>query len=189
MDWKGVLDKAISLGYRSHEAGTCGLHIHTNRTALGDSYDEQEATIAKILYFVERFWEQVLRASRRTTEQMNRWSARYGLKENPKDQIEYAKTTPLGRYACINLQNQHTVEFRMFRGTLKYKTFLATLQFVDEIVNVAIDLSADEMQRLSWGDFTVGIRRDEKPELINYLKQRQLLNEETVSIIESDGEI
>ena len=37
MPWKEVLDKARSLGYRSHQAGTCGLHVHVNRTAFGNT--------------------------------------------------------------------------------------------------------------------------------------------------------
>ena len=32
-----------------------------------------------------------------------------------------------GRYTCVNLQSRDTIEFRMFRGTLKYNTLIATL--------------------------------------------------------------
>ena len=41
-----------------------------------------------------------------------------------------------GRYQGINLQNDNTVEFRMFRGTLKLNTFIAALQFVDCICKI-----------------------------------------------------
>ena len=39
MPWAEVLDKAISMGYLSHQAGTCGLHIHVSRRAFGVTLD------------------------------------------------------------------------------------------------------------------------------------------------------
>ncbi len=49
MPWRAILNKAVAKGYLSHQAGTCGLHVHISRNALGADYEEQEATIAKIL--------------------------------------------------------------------------------------------------------------------------------------------
>ena len=39
------MSKAVSLGYRSHQASTCGLHVHVNRDCLGDNREEQDETI------------------------------------------------------------------------------------------------------------------------------------------------
>ena len=66
MPWRAILNKAVAKGYLSHQAGTCGLHVHISRNALGANYEEQEATIAKILYFYEKFWNEILTFSRRT---------------------------------------------------------------------------------------------------------------------------
>ncbi len=38
------------------------------------------------------------------------------------------------RYEAINLQNGRTVEFRIFKGTLKEATFFMSLEFVDAVV-------------------------------------------------------
>lgn len=62
----------------------------------------------------------------------------------------------------------------MFRGTLKYNTFIATLQLVNEICNVAISMSDEEMTRLSWNGFINGIDKDENTELFTYLGERNL---------------
>ena len=51
MNWLDIFEKAVDMGYRSHQTHTCGLHIHVNRSAFGDTYDKQEATIAKIVYY------------------------------------------------------------------------------------------------------------------------------------------
>ena len=42
MLWAEVLDKAIGMGYLSHQAGTCGLHVHVSRKAFGDTPDAQD---------------------------------------------------------------------------------------------------------------------------------------------------
>ena len=52
MPWEEVLRKAQSMGYLSHAAGTCGLHVHISRLAFGCTYEQQEAAIARLLYFV-----------------------------------------------------------------------------------------------------------------------------------------
>ena len=74
----------------------------------------------------------------------------------------------------------------MFRGTLRYETFLATLQLVDEICKAALLMSDHELQELSWSEFVRLINKKDKPELINYLKSRNLYVNETV---EERGEI
>ena len=127
MPWVEVLRKARSMGYLSHAAGTCGLHVHISRLAFGCTYEQQEATIARLLYFIEKFWAELLRFSRRTQSQMNRWAARYGIRLTPSEQMNHAKNSCAGRYTAVNLTNADTVEIRMFRGTLKLNTLKATL--------------------------------------------------------------
>ena len=76
MPWQAVIATARQLGYISHQSGTCGLHVHVNRSSLGDTYQQQDDTIARILFLVEPFWNELLRFSRRTQSQLNRWAAR-----------------------------------------------------------------------------------------------------------------
>ena len=174
MPWEAVLKKLRQLGYLSHQAGTCGLHIHVSRAAFGETTEEQDACIARILYFFEKHWEELLKFSRRTNRQLERWAARYGYNEQPKDILEKAKGNRYGRYTCINLQNTDTIEFRMFRGTLKLNTLIATLQLVNKICDVALFLSDDELRDISWTSFVSGITNDTYPELVQYLKERRL---------------
>jgi hypothetical protein len=71
MPWERILSKAVSMGYSSHNAKTCGLHIHVNRNSLGKTEERQEAVIARVLYFVETHWAEMLRFSRRTQAQLS----------------------------------------------------------------------------------------------------------------------
>ena len=183
MPWAEVLRKAQSMGYLSHAAGTCGLHVHISRLAFGCTYEQQEAAIARLLYFVEKFWAELLRFSRRTQGQMNRWAARYGMKLTPTDQMCHAKNSCAGRYTAVNLTNADTVEIRMFRGTLKLNTLKATLQMVNHLVEVAVSMSDAAVQDMSWFDFLDDITESE---LIQYLKERRLYVNEPVNTSEEE---
>ena len=81
--WEVLCKKAAALGYLSHRATTCGLHIHVSRRSFGETERQQDAAIARILYFFEKHWEELLKFSRRTQRQLERWAARYGYKEHP----------------------------------------------------------------------------------------------------------
>lgn len=72
--------------------------------------------------------------------------------------LDYAKKGGHGgRYTCVNLQNRNTVEFRMFRGTLKPNTIFATLELLDRICDLAICLSDEELKAIAWTSFMGGI--------------------------------
>lgn len=177
MPWPSILHAAAQLGYYSHQTRTCGLHVHVNRTAFGETRVEQEDVIARILFFVENHWNELLRFSRRTAVQMAQWADRYGRKDDPKAVLDNAKEDQFERYKCVNLTNCDTIEFRMFRGTLKLNTFYATLQMVDRICDVALFLPDKEIQDLTWTDFAAGCAA---PELVQYLKERRLYVNEPV---------
>jgi hypothetical protein len=81
----------------------------------------------------------------------------------------------------VNLSNYSTIEFRLFRGTLRYETFIAALQLVDEICRIALRLHDYEMEELSWSEFVMRIDKETKPELSEYLKSRRLYVNETVA--------
>lgn len=174
--WEDIMHHAVGLGYRSHQTSTCGLHVHVNRDSLGKNREEQDEVISRILYFVEHHWNEMLKFSRRSEYAMNRWAARYGYENSPKAIMDKAKKN-YGRYVAVNLCNYHTIEFRLFRGTLKYNTLIATIELVNKICDIALSYTDDEMSKLSWSEFMAEIT---EPELIQYLKERQLYINEKV---------
>ncbi len=173
MNWLEVFNKAISMGYRSHQTETCGLHIHVSRSAFGKNALEQEDVIARIVHFTELHWNELVKFTRRTESNINHWASRYGVSLTAKDTYKNVKEKNWGRYVAVNLENYNTIEFRIFRGTLRYKTFLATLQLVDMICRLAIMLDDKTFEKMSWSDFVLQIGTD-KPELIEYLKSKRL---------------
>lgn len=181
MPWKEILRKAVNLGYHSHQAETCGLHIHVNRNTFGNTVSEQEEVIARILFFYEKFWAEILRFSRRSEYHANRWASRYGgVIDTCKGSLDTAKKSGLGRYTAVNLTNENTVEFRIFRGTLRYDTLMATIEFTHHLCKLAISFPDEVFHSMSWLEFASGIDKTKYPELIDYLKRRRLyINEPT----------
>ena len=76
----------------------------------------------------------------------------------------------------MNLMNYTTIEFRLFRGTLKYNTLIAAIELVNAICDLAISLTDEGIANMSWPEFVDTLK---EPELIQYLKERRLyINEE-----------
>ena len=174
MNWQEVFEKAVQMEYRSHNTSTCGLHIHCSRTAFGKRYDEQEQKIGRVVFFVEKHWNELVKFSRRTKGNLEQWAAKYATISNTTEETyKKAKDKRLGRYVAVNLENFGTIEFRLFRGTLRYTTFIAALQLVDEVCRCAINMTDREIEEMSWLDF-VGRIPPNKTELIDYLKEKRL---------------
>ena len=175
--WQEIMTKAISMGYRSHQTSTCGLHVHVNRSCFGDNQEEQELVISHVLFFVEKHWAELLKFSRRSEYSVNRWAGRYGYEKTGKEILDKAKKGNNGRYAAVNLMNWATIEFRLFRGTLKYNTLIASLELVNAICDIAMNMTEDEIEKLSWSDFVSTLTESE---LVNYLKERKLYVNENI---------
>jgi len=170
-NWKKGLEKCDILGYKSHDTGTCGLHIHISKVAFGDSELEQDLNITKLLLITEMHWDKLVKFSRRSNWQLDRWADRYGL-TSASEILDTAKGS--GRYHAVNLQNDYTVELRLFRGTLNYNTFVATLQFCQLLVNIVNLTDIKDLHKLTWQSITESALSYNYSELVEYFQIRNL---------------
>jgi hypothetical protein len=77
--------------------------------------------------------------SQRKAEKLERWAA---IDDENDDSIIYKAKKKSGnnkRYVAVNLQNSHTVEIRIFRGTLNYMSFLKNIEFCYALFNFTRD--------------------------------------------------
>ena len=175
LNWEWIRKKCCEYGFTSHDAGTCGLHVHVNRNFFGNTQTEIDLNIAKAVLLVNRFWEShMIPFSRRTEEQLNHWASKneITLEDDDNDATLASKARDLrnkGRYYAVNLRNANTIEFRLFRGTLKASTFNATLQFVDTLCRFAKKLNINDINKTTWEDI---FRDVDYPDLIDYLTKR-----------------
>ena len=114
---------------------TCGLHFHVSRDGI--------KSIANLLKVVEYFKEELTILSRREEKSLNRWSPFYGRNidknELTNDFIDDIIDSCPSRYHALNLDNDYTVEFRIFKSTTDYNTLMATWELVNNIVAYAND--------------------------------------------------
>lgn len=117
---------------QSHDAGTCGLHVHVNKSFFDDRGYNRLKTI---LFF---FKDELFQFSRR-----QRWDYGYSdfgekVRKNSVTMHKAKNTKHYGHSTWFNENNSSTYEFRFFRGTLKYETFMASLELVHNICMVAM---------------------------------------------------
>lgn len=118
--WNTFFDN-LPKGLKSYDTPNCGLHIHCSRKPL------TQLTIAKMLLFVNS-----KENAKFITIIAGRGSNRFCKIQNkiPGD-VRRARD----RYEALNLTNKGTVEFRIFRGTLKRESLFKSLEFCDALLH------------------------------------------------------
>lgn len=172
LPWREALEVCKNNGYSSHEIGTCGLHVHLSRELFGEDEEMQSDNIAKLMQFYNIFWDDVLRISRRTNEQVAQWAAKYPTVRKSSLKKWATKKDRYGRrYMAVNVTNDNTVEIRINRGTLKVETFLATCEFV---VKTAINST-----KIDWADVSDDFKwlNGLSKETLDYLQSRNAFYE------------
>lgn len=116
----------------SHDAGTCGLHVHVNKSFFDErGYDR----LKTILFF---FKDELFQFSRRQY-----WDYGYSdfgekIGKSSVTMHKAKNTKEYGHSTWFNENNSSTYEFRFFRGTLRYETFMASLELVHNICIAAM---------------------------------------------------
>ncbi|MCI9976511.1 amidoligase family protein [Clostridioides difficile] len=150
--YKDLFKRLEEKGYKSHDTKTCGYHVHVNRDFFSTDLTIQDLCITKILYLIEKYWEYVKAIARRNS---NQYSQRLGIKDNESmfELLIKAKGNNYrSKYNVVNLEHDETIEFRMFRGTLRYETFIATMEFIYNLVYICKDTSLENIQNVEFQD-------------------------------------
>ena len=144
LPYKKMFKYLTDNGYRAHDTNTCGLHIHINR-----SYFPDETCICKLVYIVEKFRKELEILGRRGAGRYSVFCGYNGKKA--KDTFEDYKNNAT-KYSAVNLQHADTIELRFFKGTLKYSTFMNTLDFVADLALFVKDHTEEEIENTTWED-------------------------------------
>ena len=175
--WKDIMNICKSGTLRGEDCSTAGLHIHLSRSYFGDSREIQDLHIAKLMLLISKFYtSHILKFSRRKPEEL-RWCGNpemgFDFLDDEKTIVDKLKQCKAkGRYLALNLENEHTIEFRVFKSSLNLCTFLASLQFVVEISKYAKETDLVDIQTTNWRDIFMST---EYPELKSYLERKELI--------------
>ena len=192
--WKMMLDILNDATFKSHNAGTCGLHIHVSKTWFGSSERQQNFHIGKIYKFFDAYWTDLLKASRRDT------SSTYYCNKNKTDikrreenrrhkteshawqaQAKYDHDTrhnSESHHCALNNSNYGTFEIRLGRGTLNKASFFA---WIDLVLTIVKNSSKGCNKLISARDWLDGI----KPSTAMYLLKRKSFTD-AIKILHND---
>ena len=170
--WARITKTASDSGYLSHSAeGSCGMHVHVSRDSLGNTFSRQDATISKLIIMLFNHWQEFWKFSRRQSGDVRWCPQQYTAERISKTGLDDAKKQ--GKYSSLNVSPKNTIEFRLFRGTLKPETIKATLQLVDVLVEYAMDNGISTVAYASWRDIIKGAEKH--AELTAYLQVKNLI--------------
>lgn len=161
---KEALKYLIDHGYRGDQVSTCGLHLHINREAFGETSKEQNKNIDKLILFFETYKQELFRFSRRSANKLQRWAKFLSDYKNINvdsdtdrakqlkslDYIGKTKTSIEERYCAVNLLNNNTVEIRIFKSSLNYKTVFATIELIHTLVRRI--MNCENIEDFNWNN-------------------------------------
>lgn len=165
---RGLLSQLRQHQWQSHDAGTCGMHVHISRTAFHGSLH-----LYRFLSLVYRSPKLSLAISQRAPEKLAQWarldtSARKHLKS--KAGLGYQDPH---RYEAVNMTHS-TAEMRLFRGTLQPDRFYKNLEFCWAALRFTLETerirSCDSKHFLAWLRPLAG----EYPHLVQFLSETNI---------------
>lgn len=147
------LDKLTQHGFRSWNTSSCGLHVHIGLDAFND--ENHQIRFTKFIYDNER---QVKRIAGRSSNY-----AAFDAKGRVIPKIK-RKWQDANRYSAVNVQNENTLEVRVFRGSLRKERVLSGIEFTHAVCEYTRNMKIVPKQKpFSWLRFSAFVAaNDEK---------------------------
>jgi hypothetical protein len=162
---------------RSWEVGTCGLHIHVSKACL------RPFEVGKILIFINS------KGNKNFVKMIAKREDKKFAKFVTKKITDYRKSTPTGNgvtqehYESVNTSKLHTIEFRIFRGTLNIQTVVSYLQFVKSLIDFVKVTQTSDLTHTKYVEYLFSTEKSKFREL-----KERIQSENTKEIIDR-GEI
>jgi len=170
MKWGEIFKMARAAGFKSHDTWNCGLHVHMNRLAFGESKRNQSKYLAYFLWLIMANRAKIEKFCRRKTFDYCKFYNKYNV--NGSITREYQKYVIFnqternlavnfmtGRDANYHLCIGNTVEIRVFQGTLARDSLIATLALVRALNALVLtvktqnaDEAETEIRKITWND-------------------------------------
>ena len=164
-DWSWI-EMLSKEGAKSWHTGTCGLHVHINKSAFKNN--------SHIWRFTNLILYNRHQASRLAGRNDSQWAS-FHREYKQVGKILKGDLDPT-RYTAVNLVNHSTIEVRMFRGSLHEPRVRAALEFVNANFEYTKPLTSYDVLKndaMSWWSFTAWVERNQStyPHLMHYLNK------------------
>lgn len=139
--WSNVNPSAPATSY---ESGECGFHVHVSRNAL------TKFQIQKLVVFVNapENYEFITHIAQREGNGFSKYKTKkIGMPESGD------------RYEAVNLENKNTIEFRIFRGTLKTERLLKNIEFCHAAIHWVSTASYRELTHEKFSAYVTANRK------------------------------
>lgn len=187
-------------GATSHNTSTCGLHVHICKA------DMTTLHACKMVLFINDADNQklVYALARRDATSYAKIHDKKNDKHWMRDAVQSGKTISerdkqkrhqlrninSDRYEALNFKNDKTIEFRLFKGTLKYQTIMACLEFTFATWHFCRDAGQSDLTTAKFLEFICRAEnRTDTRFLRTYLKEKGFTLPEKISKAKPNGSL
>lgn len=175
--WAEGMQKAEELGYHSHDGGDCGLHFHVNRKYFEDAMDNPEEALMVLVVnnaeWLKRFSRRQYFGFCQFPQNLEKFYAyQYRTSEQPNLQRRMRELVNQSQSHgnAMNFAGNSTIEFRFCRGTLKYSTFMASMQLISMRCYAARKFRIEQVASVGFGWFKQYAKTMGYTEFLEYTK-------------------
>ena len=153
--WKALLSNVTGIAKSGRGTSNCGMHVHCNRKAIS------ALTLGKALVFVNSSDNSAL------IERIAQRNGGHWARRAPK-KIVNGKVRRTDKYEAMHI-TEKTIEFRIFRGNLRWDRVLKNIEFCHSVFNYAATASMEAVSTkkdyLQW----LNKNRGMYPNLVKFL--------------------
>lgn len=161
IDWEQIADRMESL-YYDNDRDTAGIHIHISR-----KFFHGYKNIGRLVRMFSENYSEMIKFAHRPENKAIDWARRVRGTARQYAIDWYENAYSAGRYTAVNLQNDETVEIRLFHSLASRQHIMACIQLTDVLTDMA------NLDRYTFGWDIVNKRAKDK----GYAElQEQLLN-------------
>jgi hypothetical protein len=140
------------------------MHLHVTSPS-----DLQIAKICKLIYNNKDAFVEISERNAGTIDEWARFEGYYN-NDTPFYLPKYVKSKKWCRNSAVNLCPDKTIEFRLFKGTLKWSRFLKNLQTVLSVMEFTDNVGYEDVCLSKWIEFCQSNRKRYK-EMLTYFEE------------------
>jgi len=130
--FKKLFEGLKALGFST--GSNTGLHIHVSTKGVDKANADHKTLEKRLISTVLKFKTEFKLLSRRSGYSDSMYSFGHSKTENMKDAEVLRLHLKNDRYNFINLENEHTIEFRFFESTLNVNDLFGSIYLVDGLI-------------------------------------------------------
>ena len=156
---KELFKKLQGRKMKGHDTSCCGLHVHVTRSYFKKTIDkngkkELTAEMFADALVNEKFAENMQTFARRRSSNYYRYRQMNG--NITKEKAISMHYNSVGHGVSVNFANKNTVEFRMFKSTLNPETYMACVEMVKNITEMANLMTTSNKRVVMWHELAKG---------------------------------